>query len=556
MATLIVLQGPDKGKTLKTADERVLIARGGDQLPLTDQTISRRHAELTFADGGWTLSDLNSANGTYVNGVRISKPTRLKHGDQIRLGSTLLVYAGDETIEQFAGRGIPTDLVTLDAGSESSNAAIVASVPANEDSVILAAPETANAVKAWNVMRELSSVIGSLLPSEQLLARVMDVIFAEVDVDRGVILMRHGESDDLLPEVVRFRRRRGQRESGRDAIIASRTMINHVVQSRAGVLCSNAIGDERFRSGKSVQNLGMRSVICAPIVARDQILGVIHLDCPVTRHTYSDYELRLITAIGYQTGLAIENARLVRLHMQQERLAAAGETVAYLSHYIKNILQGMRGGADVLQRGLDRRDFGIASQGWHIVERNLEKTYNLTLNMLAFSKQREPHLEMLQVNRIINEVVALVQKSADDAMIVLLADLSETLPPIPVDHDGIHQVVLNLLANAIDAVPGGQGIINVRTFYDAQARAVIISVTDNGPGVPPEQRDEIFRPFRSTKGQGGTGLGLAVARKIVREMNGTLEHVEPPDGGAEFRVRLPSVQPESETPEDTHGPPQ
>lgn len=95
MATLIVLQGPDKGRTLRTADDVVLIGRGSSQLPLTDQTISRRHAELRFVDGAWVLADLNSANGTYVNGARITRPVRLRHGDQIRLGSTLMVYTGD-----------------------------------------------------------------------------------------------------------------------------------------------------------------------------------------------------------------------------------------------------------------------------------------------------------------------------------------------------------------------------------------------------------------------------------------------------------------------------
>ena len=101
LATLIVLQGPDKGRTLRTSDELVLIGRGANQIPLTDQTISRRHAELRKLEGGWLLTDLNSANGTYLNGVRLQKPTRLKHGDQMRVGSTLMVYAGDESVQEF-----------------------------------------------------------------------------------------------------------------------------------------------------------------------------------------------------------------------------------------------------------------------------------------------------------------------------------------------------------------------------------------------------------------------------------------------------------------------
>ncbi len=506
-------------------------------------------------EGGWVLTDLNSVNGTYINGVRVHKPMRLKHGDQIRVGSTLMVYSGDESVQEYTGANIPHDLVTLDAGSPVVvDSAVVATVPSSEDSLVLAAPDIAYAVKAWNVMRELSDVIGSLLPTDQLLTRVMDIIFQEAEVDRGVIFVRDEATGELLPEVVRFRNPVQTPDTNGKAIIASRTIIKHVVESRSGVLCSNIVTDKRFQSGKSVQNLGMRSVVCAPIVAREQVLGAIHLDCPVTRHTFNEHELRLVTAIGYQTGLAIENARLVQAHLQQERLAAAGETVAYLSHYIKNLLQGIRSGADVVERGLAKRDLTTTTQGWRIVERNLDRSYNLMLNMLAFSKQREPRVELLQVNRIVEEVVELVQKQADEKRIVLLADLDDHAPPIPVDYDGVHQAVLNIVTNAIDAVERERGMINVRTRYDPSAVELIVSVTDNGPGVPADARGLIFEPFHSTKGHGGTGLGLAVARKIVSELGGRVEVGDPPDGGAEFRVILPAARADQAGKEDTQGP--
>ena len=442
--------------------------------------------------------------------------------------------------------------MTLDAGSAAIDSSLVASVPSSEDSIVLAAPETANAVKAWNVMRELASVIGSLLSPDQLLARVMDIIFQEVDVERGVIFVRDEATEELMPQVVRLHGSTEAQKSG--SVIASRTIMNHVSQSREGVLCSNIVADRRFQSGKSVQNLGMRSVICAPIVARDQVLGVIHLDCLVTRHTYNEHELRLVTAIGYQTGLAIENARLVHSHMQRERLAAAGETVAYLSHYIKNILQGMRSGADVLERGLSKADLAQTGQGWGIVERNLDRCYNLMLNMLAFSKPREPRLEPLQLNRVIEEVVDLVQKQADVKQVVLLTDLDDSLPPIPLDYDGIHQVILNIVTNAIDAVERQRGVINVRARYADDHQTVVLAVADNGSGVPEEMRARVFEAFRSSKGQGGTGLGMAVARKIVNEMAGRIEFVNLPEGGTEFRVHLPAAVADQPGTDDTRGP--
>lgn len=538
MATFVVLQGPDKGRTLSTTDDQAVIGRTGD-IELSDHTVSRRHAEIRREGGTWVLHDLNSANGTYLNGVRVQKIARLKHGDQIRLGGTLLAYGGDESDKRITGSQVSPDLVRLDAGAN-MDAAVLASMSSNEDSVIMAAPDTAYAVKSWKAMNDLSQAIGCIMSPAELLPRVLDIIFEEIQADRGVIFVADEETDDMIPEVVRYHDQPGRGRPERGAIVASRTIINHVRQSHEGVLCSNVEGDERFRSGKSVQNMGMRSVICAPIVAREHVLGVIHLDIPVTRHTYNEHELRLITAIGYQTGLAIENARLLQAALERERLAAAGETVAYLSHSIKNILQGMRSGGTVIEKGLGKHDFNQTQQGWDILQRSLDKCYRLMMNMLAFSKQRAPHLDRLSLNDLVEETVELMQKPADEKHAILLADVHEKLPAIQADIDGLHQVLLNLITNAIDAVPERSGVINVRTGATADGRHVFVTVADNGPGIPEDQRERVFKPFHSTKGHGGTGLGLAVARKITEEMGGKLTLNCPPDGGAEFSIYLPT----------------
>ena len=554
VASLYVLQGPDKGRALKTDDDTVLIGRGSDQVPLTDQTVSRRHAELKRENGFWVLRDLNSANGTYVNGTRITEPTRLKHGDQIKLGSTLLLYSGEDSIEQLSGDNIPADLVALDTEEVAGDSSVVASVPSVDDSVVLAAPDTAYAVKSWKAVRELTDVIGSLLKPDRLLQRLMDIVFEEVPADRGVIFLRDEETKELLPAVVRFRNRKARAEAARSAITASRTIVDHVVKTHEGVLCSNAVNDKRFAGGKSAKQLGMRSVICAPLMAREQVLGVIHLDCHTSEHTYNEHELRLITALGYQTGLAIENARLVQSHLQRERLAATGETVAYLSHSIKNLLQGMRAGADVVERGLAHRDFDLTAKGWRIVDRNLNNTYTMMLNMLAFSKQREPQLEMLDVAAIVTDVVELVRERGEEKRVTLLTEFDEGVPQIPVDYDGLHQAVLNLVFNAIDAVPRGSGVVRLSVSSDPLERRVIITVADNGPGVPPAERGSIFEPFHSTKGQGGTGLGLAVVRKNINELGGSVELRDSAEGGVEFVIRLPTAEARRAAPGDTQGP--
>ncbi len=543
MPKLVVLQGPDKGRTFQTGDEPFVLGRSSEQALLTDNTISRHHAELRRVDGAWLIEDRGSSNGTYLNGVRVTKPTRLKRGDQIRLGSTLLVFAGDEKGDTSV-RG----LVDLDNAGKYIDSAIMATAPSNEDSVIIAAPETADAVRAWRVMYSLAETIGSILSEKELLERVMDVIFEQVPVDRGFILMKDPQGDDLVARVVRYRVRPGRNESNEtQPITTSHRIIDHVSHKREAVLCTNAMTDRRFASVNnknegSIHDFSLRSVICAPIIARDELLGVIHIDCSMTAHTYNEEQLRLITAIGYQAGLALENLQLLASRMQQERLAAAGETVAYLSHHIKNILQGMRSGADLLEMGLAKKRDEQVRQGWDIVRRNLDKVFDLTMNMLAFSKDRQPRLDYVQLNHLVNEVVELAQHTADSRHIMLLSDLEENIPPIMLDADGISRALLNIVMNALDAVPHDEGIVHVKTHYDGPNKVATISVHDNGPGIPENQVATIFQPFHSTKGNAGTGLGLAVAKKVLDEHRGRIEVTSSPLEGTVFSLLIPTAE--------------
>jgi len=264
--------------------------------------------------------------------------------------------------------------------------------------------------------------------------------------------------------------------------------------------------------------------------------------------------LGLITSIGYMTGLAIENSRLLDARMQGERLVAVGETVAYLSHHIKNILQGMRAGADVIELGLDRRNFSALQKGWHILHHNLDRVYNLSMNMLAFSKKRQPRREQVQLNKVVDDAVELAGRLADERHVMLLCEPEESFPPIPVDSDGIHQAVLNILTNAIDAVQPNTGVVNVKTHYDPANNQALVTIADNGPGIEQNRLESVFQPFQSDKGQGGTGLGLAVARKIVDEHGGRITISSVLGEGTIFELSLPAGEGRLFDSAETHGP--
>ena len=541
---LDVLKGPDRGMRFGLpADEPQLIGRSSEALPLRDTTVSRCHAELTPDDGRWFLRDLDSSNGTFVNGVKIAgEPVELSPGDQIRCGNTLMVFGVTTEDDK-------TDRVHI-VGPQDMDVTVEHTVNPNEDSMILAVPDPIKAASDHlRVIYELTALTSQAMERVPLLERVMDLIFDEFQPDHGFVLLKADPADphsSLDPVVVRLK----QRPAGKlDKVPISRTIIQHTMSKGEGILSTNAMSDKRFSSGDSVQAYGIRSAICVPIPIGANGAGVICIDSSMANFTFSESQLHLLSAIGQHTGLALAGAERVSSRMQTERLAAIGQTVAWLSHSIKNILQGLRGGADAVELALKKGDLKLANEGWPILTRNLNRIYGLTLNMLAYSKQRELDIELAPLSRLVEEAAQLVGGLCDRKRVGLLLDLADDVPPIPLDPDAIHQALVNLLTNALEAAPPKTGVITVRTRYLPDRHEAQITVSDNGPGIPAERHDEVFEAFWSTKGQRGTGLGLAVTRKIVQEHGGAVT-LESDDGqGAAFTITLPSDRGKQESAE-------
>jgi two-component system, NtrC family, sensor kinase len=550
--TLLVIQGPDKGRRFEASEAVVLVGRDSQQVPLSDNTVSRRHCQISVDDDRHVLTDLGSANGTYVNGMKVEGAQIIRIGDQLRVGRSVMVFSSQRGVRgALAGQ---LDLAGAEAGMDS---AIMHTVASNDDSMILAVPEpSAAAVSNLQILYQLAAALGASFDIEHAMAVTMDLVFEHLKAERGVVLLVGESSAELTPVVVRTREpvpATPAPNSPGEPFRASRTIVDHVLKSGEAVLSSNAMADQRFAKGKSVHSLGIRSALCVPIKARradeaagPEILGVIYIDSSVRNYTFSPDQLRLLSAIGLQAGLAVQNGRLYRSALKSERLAAIGETTAALSHSIKNILQALRGGADVVDLGLASANLSQTGKGWTIVNRNLEKIYSLTMNLLAFSRPREPRTDAVAPSRVINDCVETVANLANERGVMVLADLDPDHPPVPLDTDGISQALLNLLVNAIEAAenrkPDRQPVIRVVSRYDPDSDRAVIEVTDSGPGIAETMKGHLFELFHSTKGNRGTGLGLAVTRKIVEEHEGTIEAISPtePDGtGTTFRIHLP-----------------
>ena len=538
MLSLLVIQGPDAGRRFSLPKGLPqLLGRSSEALPMTDTTVSRRHAELTPDADTWFIRDLKSQNGTWINGVQIRERIRLEPGDQIRVGATVLLFGPDAI-----GDG-PAVTIT-DEGEQQTE--VEARMHSSDTGYNAEA-----AVEHLRVIYQLTALTARLANKRELLEAVMELVFEEFRPERGVIMIPGETPDaDMVPGVIKYRDPPKNEEDAR--IHVSRTILGAAMNGE-GVLSSNAMQDPRFAMGDSVQRYQIRSAICSPIMFGEQRFGAIYIDSSSVNYAFTEEQLALLNAVGQHTGLALANADEHLMRMNNERLAAIGETVASLSHSIKNILQGLRGGADVVEIGLNKGDLAIARNGWGILRRNLDRIVGLTMNMLAFGRKLQLNLELSRINTIAEECAQLAEVASQEKNIAVIVDADPEMPPIAVDPGLIHQALMNLVMNAIEAVEKDTGAVTIRvTFHEAKPLMdpkrpsattpphVEIRVIDNGPGIPPDKLAWIFEPFNTTKGIRGTGLGLAVTKRIIYEHRGRIRVESKPGQGSVFRVLLPA----------------
>jgi signal transduction histidine kinase len=226
--------------------------------------------------------------------------------------------------------------------------------------------------------------------------------------------------------------------------------------------------------------------------------------------------------------------------IEAERLAAVGQTVAGLAHGIKNILMGVEGGIYVMESGMRKGQMDRVDRGVQMLKRNVEKISSLVKSLLSFSKGRQPCVKLVDPNAPAREVLDLYSAMARRAGVVLEGVLQEDLAPAAMDAEEIHACLTNLVSNAVDACQVSEKKeCRVVLKTSESGEALVYEVADTGCGMDYEVKNRIFTTFFTTKGAGGTGLGLLTTRKIVQEHGGKILVDSHPGQGTSVRIVLP-----------------
>jgi signal transduction histidine kinase len=213
------------------------------------------------------------------------------------------------------------------------------------------------------------------------------------------------------------------------------------------------------------------------------------------------------------------------------RLAATGELAATLAHEIKNPLNAIGGAANYIGKNTKG---SLVREFVSVITSEVARINKLTGTLLSFSKTVVPNFAPTDLNKVVKEALSLLSKESPDLHVALTEDLAADLPLVDCDYNQIKQVVINLLINAFDAVEE-RGVITVRTQH--KKNKTYLAVEDNGKGISPEIIHKIFNPFFTTKTR-GTGLGLALSKKIAREHGGDLTVESTPGKGSTFTLIL------------------
>ena len=337
----------------------------------------------------------------------------------------------------------------------------------------------------------------------------------------------------------------------------------HVFETGESVVVNDVLQDNRYRSIKGWQ---AGSEMCVAIREGERILGIVDVESSSRNaFTHNDFIAMeslagilasVITSADQYQRLQVMISQLrstqveLRARMEAQRsaenrlvqaakLAAVGEMAAGIAHELNNPLTSVTGFAelaldDIPEESETRKDL-------EIVMREAVRARDVVRRLLDFARQTESERARASLNEVVDDVVALSRHLIRTSGVTLKLDLEKNLPWVLVDVNQMKQVLLNLIHNALQAMPaGGEMIIATASTYRDARDWIIVSVCDTGVGIPKLDQARIFEPFYTTKGnQGGTGLGLSVTYGIITDHGGQIDVESQPGSGSKFTVWLP-----------------
>ena len=347
MSSLYIVSNDGRIYNVPIRKKEITIGRSKENdVTFLDSTVSRQHARIIKTSEGYLLTDLGSFNGTKLNGESVQSAL-LQHDDLIRIGHNKLTFLAKEKSQPSLRASL---VLAPDSEAENESQKILKSSPQNaqhdsgrllvsmeprktpveneistpsvEASQRLKIEEDLSTLERSNkvlfVLYEISRQLNTIGDFNELLHKIMDLIFMVIDADYGFLILTGDEqTDELIPVVVKCK---NEQLKGKEDLRASRTIVNKVIQDKVSLLTSNAMDDSRLDHGKSLILQQIRSAMCVPLWKKDKIIGVIQVDSIRMANQFTQDDLQLLQTIGSQMAMIIEQASLNEQIREEERM--------------------------------------------------------------------------------------------------------------------------------------------------------------------------------------------------------------------------------------------
>ncbi len=400
-----------------------------------------------------------------------------------------------------------------------------------------------------SLLVKLSTLINSSLNIDEVLENALDCVEEFLRAEVSSIFEVDRAAGELFFRLARGARA-GQIKGLRLQIGAG--IAGWVAQTEKPLICNDPGHDPRFyqvfdaRSGFQT-----RSILCVPLKARDQLMGVLELLNKRDGGEFTDSDLELLTILGNQIGIALENARLYqRLNdkltvtqeelkiaekklIRAERLAALGKIAQGVAHEVRNPVLIIGGFTHRLQKLAPEQDKVQEICGLILAE--LDKLSRMVKEIEQFARLPEPRRQPLALGAFVAQILEEYAPTVASEGIRLESQIDPDLPPVLVDAGLMRLALHQVLDNAREAMPGG-GVVAVTVH--ATPTQVELTIKDSGVGIDAADQPYIFDPFFSTKPQ-GTGMGLTTVHRIISDHQGTVRLRTHPGAGTEVTLALP-----------------
>jgi len=540
-------------KPILVDKNRTVIGRNnvdGIQIQIDDKHVSRMHACIYFENGQFLIEDLDSQNGTFLNGKRIKKaPLHSHHKVAIGRLTYLFLLQPDAAYDLLAGASSRASDNTIDISLQdidfsevwAQNAEQAARGFLHRDEARFS-ESTQLATQAHtrlSLLYQLSESLRGASDAMEVYEKGIDLIMKALPGAEYALVAQRSTSSEAF-NILSFKFA-DQRDASGDTIPISHTVFDWVLTEKVTLVSENLTEDQRFQASESISINDLRSIVCAPISGKNCVIGLLYAQANNLVSPFDKEDAKFVAAVANEIALNIDNIHFRKEMLRNERMAAVGLTVSNLAHNLRNLLAVNQTSIQLMDSYINECDYSRVEQKWQWIKTSLDNISKLSTDMLNFVKDDGLQTSSVDINALISDSRSVFENSLSGDGVTLEMSLADQKTLWVMDEVRLKQALLNLVINAADALQDRENARIVIETSVSNDRNLVISVSDNGCGISEDNKGKVLDLFFTTKGSRGTGLGLAMVQKFVEKSGGRLQFESIEDEGSVFTMIFPKV---------------